>query len=196
MACLAVCFPFFNRAGAEAQPADLQDPCAARANGGSCRAAVSRDLTSLRCVPASEPSRDVEDYCKSLGKLSPKSGSNDDQVEGKRKPSFLQKRGLKTATSFVQGEEQDKDKTGKFLGLVQTLVRAGACPKPQPCNCKCVCPETVFQTVPPPEFLQEQTLPVIPNFDPPPPPDWRVEGCPEFEPCNCYCHCRRPGELP
>ncbi|CAD7975965.1 unnamed protein product [Amoebophrya sp. A25] len=109
----------------------------------------------------------------------------------------------------------DHDDSGKASGascvgknkpasLMQLWARAQlrkSCPKPQPCNCKCVCPETVYQTPAPPALIQaedialiqeEDPIPLPPNFEPPPPPDWRTAPCPEAEPCNCYCHCRRP----
>ncbi|CAD7957854.1 unnamed protein product [Amoebophrya sp. A120] len=87
------------------------------------------------------------------------------------------------------------------------------CPPLQPCNCsRCVCPETVHQTVKPPApvlhdnveeegKLQKQLaghdmspMPTVPNFDQAPQVDGRERSCPEFEPCNCSCQCGRPVE--
>ncbi|CAD7957855.1 unnamed protein product [Amoebophrya sp. A120] len=154
-----------------------------------CRAVRKRDhVFTLKCIArddADTTEHATASFCEEM--CSAAASSKDTQTTNlstcapKRKRSLLQlSAGKQSLKAKLQG-----------------------CPKAQPCNCKCVCPETVYQTVPPPAlFLQEEKgtnsefspIPVVPNFDPPPPPDWRQQPCPEFEPCNCYCHCRRPVE--
>ncbi|CAD7937633.1 unnamed protein product [Amoebophrya sp. A25] len=93
------------------------------------------------------------------------------------------KSSTRTSSSQNKGQEVVHQLEHDIHSSTSSSTRRG-CPQARPCNCSCVCPETVF--VPPvaPALLQAPPTCSGPACGP--------QGCPPVAPCNCFCACRPP----